>query len=170
MNSRYEEACELIELYKLDEAFNILKDLLEEDGSNYLVLNKLGAIYARQKNYEEARNSFNSALSINPDYAPAIVNLGNLELEEGKNQEAIDYYNKAIEKDSEYHLAYYNMAVAYKRMGKLEDYFKLYKRYKRKYREYMRNQNMAEATKHRSKALQISTALILFVVLIIILK
>lgn len=170
MDELYKYGCDLLEQNKLTEAFEAFVSILQQDNQNYLAMNKLGVICARERRPEDARAHFQAALAINPDNAPTIVNLGNLSLEQGEYQEAIAYYEKALSIDSKYHLAYYNLGVAYKKIGNYDEYFKNLKEYKRYYKEYLKSEDKKEAFKLRNKALQISGILVILVALFFILK
>jgi tetratricopeptide (TPR) repeat protein len=101
-------------------------DALLEDASlaadeRAFIANKRGVALVELKRIEEARAAFEQALAIVPKFAPALVNLGNLQLEAGAVEEAIRYYEKAIASDEDYALAHHNLGVAYKRLGRTGD-------------------------------------------------
>ena len=83
--------------------------------------NKRGVALVELKRKEEARAAFEQALEIQPKFAPALVNIGNLYLEAGETDEAITYYESAVRSDEEYALAHHNLGVAYKRLGRTGD-------------------------------------------------
>jgi tetratricopeptide (TPR) repeat protein len=85
------------------------------------VANKRGVALIDLRRIDEAREAFEQALQIDPRFAPAIVNLGNLQLETGDMQAAIAHYERAIACDEEYAPAHHNLGVAYKRLGKMND-------------------------------------------------
>ena len=60
-------------------------------------------------------------LAIKPDYADAYNNMGNALKEQGKLEEAIEAYNKALAIKPDYADAYNNMGNALKEQGKLEE-------------------------------------------------
>lgn len=57
-------------------AVSYSKDVLLNDPNNYELWNRLGELYFRTKNYEEALNSFEMALSINSKFEPSLNNKG----------------------------------------------------------------------------------------------
>ncbi|MEO9264396.1 MAG: hypothetical protein ABI282_09890 [Candidatus Baltobacteraceae bacterium] len=79
------------------------------------LLNKRGAARARLGNRDMARADFEAALEVVPNYAPSLVNVGNLALEDGLTGEAVKRYESAIVADARYAAAYFNLSVAYKR-------------------------------------------------------
>lgn len=170
MDDTYLDACLLLEQNKLDEASVIFNSILEQDKGCYKSLNKLGVIFAKQKNYEKAVEYFKRALELQLDYAPAIVNLGNQAQEQGDNQTALDYYTEAISKDESYHMAYYNMAVTYKSMGNLAEYFKYLKQYKQHYKQHLNNKDKAEAARLRGNAMKLSGVAIAILVLFFVFR
>lgn len=85
------------------------------------LFNKRGVAYMGSDKRERAREDFAAALEAVARYAPALTNLGNLLLEEGRLDAAIARYESAMEADPEYALAYLNASVAYKRGGRLAD-------------------------------------------------
>jgi lipoprotein NlpI len=85
------------------------------------LLNKRGVARIGLQLREQARADFEAALELNPLFAPAIANLGNLLLEAGDLDGAIDAYERAITCDGDYAVAYFNLGVAYKRRGRVAD-------------------------------------------------
>lgn len=131
IEQQYSTACSLIEAGKLEQAFDTLKAILEQDRQYYPAINKLGVIYANQKKHEAAKECFHQALEIKPDYAPAFVNLGNLHMEAGDYSYAIELYKRALENDADYCFAYYNLAIAYKKLGDYSKYVQFIKEYRK---------------------------------------
>lgn len=85
------------------------------------VANKRGVALMDLRRSGDARIAFEHALSIVPNYAPALVNIGNLHLEAGNTDEAIRFYERAVLSDDDYATAHHNLAVAYKRLGRTHD-------------------------------------------------
>jgi len=81
------------------------------------IANKRGVALIHLKRSSEARAAFEDALKVLPAYAPALVNLGNLQLESGDLEAAIGTYRAAVASDDEYALAHHNLGVALKRQG-----------------------------------------------------
>lgn len=86
-----------------------------------LLFNKRGVARVLCGRREDARADFCAALEAVPRYAPALTNIGNLLLEDGKLDEAIEQLRAAIRADDEYALAHRNLGVAYRRAGRLGD-------------------------------------------------
>lgn len=82
------------------------------------VQNKRGVALVTLERWPDACAAFEAALQARPGFAPALVNLGNLFLEEGRTAEAIALYERALEADPEYAPAYFNFGIACKRSGR----------------------------------------------------
>lgn len=85
------------------------------------LLNKRGVARIGLQRHEDAHADFETALELNPSFAPAIANLGNLLFEAGDLEGAIAKYERAIACDAEYAVAYFNLGVAYKRCGRVAE-------------------------------------------------
>jgi tetratricopeptide (TPR) repeat protein len=124
---RDEFACALEALDRRDfsRAQSELDSLIEGHSSGGMerafLLNKRGVARIGLELRELARADFEAALEAQSQYAPALTNLGNLLLESGRLQDAIDHYERAIASDDEYAVAYLNLGVAYKRAGRIAE-------------------------------------------------
>ncbi len=95
----------------------LLTQRLAEEERAFL-LNKRGVTRMGLKLPELARADFEASLKARPGYAPALTNLGNMLLEEGRLEAAIANYESAIAADPDYAIAYLNLGVACKRAGR----------------------------------------------------
>lgn len=102
---------------QLDTAHEEYQLLAEQFPSDPRPLNKLGVLAAKREKYTDAKNNFRMALAIDPQHVPALTNLANLELHEGRVETALLEYQRIIAIDPDYAPAYQNMAVAYRRLG-----------------------------------------------------
>lgn len=82
-------------------------------------VHKRGVMLIRLGQREAAREAFLAALDLEHAYAPSLTNLGNMELEEGRVQEAVVYYKQAIAAQPDYPGAHHNLGIAYRRLGRL---------------------------------------------------
>jgi tetratricopeptide (TPR) repeat protein len=62
--------------------------------------------------------AFAAALEADSSCVPAIVNVGNLLLEDGIFDDAVAHYEAALRIDAEYSAAHLNLGIAYKRLGR----------------------------------------------------
>ncbi|HEY6449235.1 MAG TPA: tetratricopeptide repeat protein [Candidatus Cybelea sp.] len=95
----------------------LAKERLAEEERAFL-LNKRGVARMGLKLPELARADFEASLKAHPGYPPALTNLGNMLLEEGRLEAAIANYETAIAADPDYAIAYLNLGVACKRAGR----------------------------------------------------
>ena len=83
--------------------------------------NKRGVARIGCNRPDDARADFDAALRWVANYPPALTNLGNLLLEQGRVDDAIARYQAAILADPDYAVAHLNLGVAYKRAGRVEE-------------------------------------------------
>lgn len=89
-----------------------------EAGAVAAAANKRGVTLVALRRRDEALAAFCDALAADEGCAPALVNIGNLLLEDGHPADAVDYYEAAIRADERYHVAYRNLGVALKGLGR----------------------------------------------------
>ena len=89
-----------------------------DDARRAATHNKRGVAYVGLGRRPEALEAFCAALDSDERCAPALVNIGNLLLEDGHAQDAIDYYEAAIRADETYPPAHRNLGIALKRLGR----------------------------------------------------
>ena len=80
-----------------------------------------GVVLIRLDRREEARDAFTEAATLRGDYAPALTNLGNMALEQDDVEGAIQLYRRAIAASPDYPGAHHNLAVAYRRQGRMSE-------------------------------------------------
>jgi len=79
---------------------------------------------------EPAKEKLNKAISLDPNMSQAYNLLGYIEKKEGNINKAITYYLKAIDKNPEYAIAHYNVALLYDiYLQDIPDAIQHYKRY-----------------------------------------
>lgn len=79
-----------------------------------------GTAYIFQNETAKAEACFLRALEGDPRHYRAITNRGNLALEAGRTEEAIEAYRKALTLDEDFVNAHHNLGVAYRRLGKID--------------------------------------------------
>ena len=77
-------------------------------------------MYSNLKKFEDAKNNYETALKIKPDFVNAIVNLGNLYFEMNDFERAIEKLSKAIQIDDKNSLAHYNLGLVYQSIGNFD--------------------------------------------------
>ncbi len=74
---------------------------------------KLGLIFLYNNLIKDAIEQFETALSIDPDSAAALSNLGLAYIQVGNNNKAIQYLKQALSKNKNYADVYHNLGLAY---------------------------------------------------------
>ena len=92
------------------------------------IANKRGVVLVACGNRAEARSAFAAALTQLPRFAPARVNLGNLELEAGAFDAAIAEYEAALRAEPDFPGAYRHLGIAFKRLGRTDEAVRALKR------------------------------------------
>lgn len=103
------------------QALQALDELLETESDvsqRAAIANKRGVALVAMDRRDEARAAFDDALRIVSEFAPALVNLGNLELEADRCESAVSFYERALQSDRELSSAHRHLGLAYKRMGR----------------------------------------------------
>jgi tetratricopeptide (TPR) repeat protein len=104
---------------KNDEAIASFEKALQLDPSLSSVHYNLGAAYERKDNLEKAREHFQAAIKLKPDFGEAYLSLGNSYLAERKfDAPAIEALTKATELLPANYNAFYNLGVCYSNSGK----------------------------------------------------
>jgi tetratricopeptide (TPR) repeat protein len=110
-----------LETGQYDEALDRLAALLDaarRPQERAFLLNKLGIGLVGLGRRDEARAAFGASLAEIERYAPALVNLGNMLLEDGALEDAVALYQAALRADEDYAGAHLNLSVALKRLGR----------------------------------------------------
>lgn len=90
--------------------------------------NNLADSYEKLGRLDDALKEYRLILEeIDPHYVRAYYGIGNVLLKEGKPQEAVRYYLKAIRMHPKFALAYNNLGIAYDNLGMYEDAIAAYK-------------------------------------------
>ncbi|HOT28577.1 MAG TPA: tetratricopeptide repeat protein [Candidatus Ozemobacteraceae bacterium] len=84
---------------RTDDALQALNELASENKATAQVFDETGLVYAKLGRFAEAGACWKRALSANPSYAPAMFNIGQLAMEQGKADEARDWFDKALARE-----------------------------------------------------------------------
>lgn len=131
MKTSYDKAVKHLEFGELDEAEDALHTYLKENPTDAMAHNKLGVVFVRRPNLEEAKRCFEEALKHDRYLVHTLTNLGNIAREEGELEQAIEYYQKAILLDQDYPLPHNNLGVVYKQLNRYGDFIREIKTAKR---------------------------------------
>jgi Flp pilus assembly protein TadD len=113
----YEQAVDKLERWQLDEAEELLRQLLDADPEHAKAVNKLGVVYARRDELGPAEELFEQAIALDPNDPGPYCNLGNIYAQREWNDRAKDLYEKALALDPEHPNALHNLGVIHRRAG-----------------------------------------------------
>ena len=112
---------------QLQQALSESSQLLERFPNSVILYNIAGACNAGLMQFDAAINNYKKALKINPYYADAYSNMGNVLKDKGDLEAAIENYKQALKIKPDYAQAYNNMGNALKDKGDLEAAIQSYK-------------------------------------------
>ena len=112
----------------LQQADAIYRQVLAADPRNFDALHLLGVLAYQCERYDEAADLISHALSQNPSYAPAHNNMGNVFRAQGKGEQALACFGKAVVLDPDYLDAYINQGALLRSLGKLTEALSCYER------------------------------------------
>ena len=111
----------LAEIYCKQSQLNIAeqhaKEAVERAPADADTHYRLGYIYTHQAKFDEALAAFKRTLAQNPGFPEVYEWLGLIALMRNEPQQAVTYYQTAIEKKPYVQSAYYNLAKAYRLLG-----------------------------------------------------
>ena len=102
-----------------------LEKKIKETRDNYRAVNSLGVLYARYGLYDKAEVEFQKIVR-QTDFAPALMNMGNLAFAGNRMEDALDYYIRADRKRPGKPQVVLNLARVNYELGKYEQVEKYY--------------------------------------------
>lgn len=128
----YAEAISAMKSGNTENAQTLLISLINQQPNFSNAHVNLGIIFIKNKSFNEAENSINRALIINPNNIYALNQLGYLYRINGEFSKAKASYEKAIDIDSDYAYAHLNLGILYDLyLYDLENAIEQYKLYKK---------------------------------------
>ena len=95
-------------------SISILKDEIKKSPENYNLHFVLGELLIMQKDFDKAKEEFLNVLKMKPDHYLSYITLGYITLEvQNKPQDAIDYFEKAVQYAPDKAVVYNTFAIAY---------------------------------------------------------
>jgi tetratricopeptide (TPR) repeat protein len=82
---------------------------------------RAGETYLSKRQYIDAEIHLWQALQINPEYIPALIDMGSLRAEQRNFEKAIQYFSKALAIDPLNATAHFNLSTLYKRQGRFAE-------------------------------------------------
>ncbi len=120
----YEAQLQLGVLYsdkKNPVAINYLQNSINLKPRTIEPYHQLGLFFQENNRVQSAIITYNSILDIEPEFVPALYNLGYIQLVYQQNfVRAIDYFSKVVQLTPEYAEAWYNRGYCYELLGQLE--------------------------------------------------
>lgn len=119
----YEQAVKNLQDKRISLGLNALQQAIALDPDNAIYRNALGVVYLDLRRPVDAQAEFQRAVELNPSYAEAHHNLGLAQAEQGRFEQAITWYRKALTLPTYTtpEVAYNNMANASFAMGKFKE-------------------------------------------------
>ncbi|MGB3962090.1 MAG: tetratricopeptide repeat protein [Sulfurimonas sp.] len=126
-NKIFAEAVKKHQENKLDEAEIMYEQILKIDPKHAATLHALGLLLTSKKEYKRATQLIKKAISLKA-HEVYYHNLGALFGRQGKNQNAVEMYEKAIKLNPRYAEAYYSLGVTLKDLGKTDDAINMFEK------------------------------------------
>ncbi len=96
---------------------SLFKDQLTNWHDNVEILNSTGVRYLKSGDFERAKEIFDRAVALDPEYANSYSNIGGILYRMGDLEGAIEYLEKAIEVDPYFLPAYENLRSVKEAVG-----------------------------------------------------
>jgi predicted Zn-dependent protease len=110
-------------------AADTLVELLQLAPDDPYALRTSGVIAVSERDWGLAEAHFGSYLLFHPDSADAQLMMGNLMLEIGRLEMALEYLTASVALDPEEHLAYRSLGTTFEQLGRFEDAATSFERY-----------------------------------------
>lgn len=112
----------------LDQAIKEFQDMIKRFPENAKCYSKLGACFACQKKFKQAKEYIEKAIDLNSKFPESYNNLGNIFLEEKNYKKAVELYEKAIDLNPDYAAAHSNLGLAYKKLNQYDKAVRSFKK------------------------------------------
>lgn len=106
---------------RYEDALTAIQQALEIFPRDPFALNLLGSIYTKQEKWDEAQRFFNRALNEDPGFFPARFNLGEVLFLQGKNEEALTYFENLNQMFQENGLIQFKLVTLFLLTNRPED-------------------------------------------------
>ena len=99
-------AYEALSANRNEEAAKYYRESLKNDVCDEVIFYNFAVALNRLGESEEADSALNQCLKLNPDFEPALMYLGNIEVARGNKEKAIAYYKRLLVVNRKYDEAY----------------------------------------------------------------
>jgi len=161
----YEEALAHLEAWRLDEAEEGLRKVIEMDPEHARAFNKLGVIFARRGDLRQAEDCFSQAVTLDDQLASVHSNLGNIYAERDWIDRAKASYERALALDPGNPTAMHNLGVLYRKGGDIGRGVDLMKQATRSERNRLRDDTRRDPESRR--VVRIGLAILIVAVFVI---
>jgi tetratricopeptide (TPR) repeat protein len=155
------KATALVQLNRLSEAEQVLRETIAIDEKAWQAYLLLGSVYDRQKQYEDAVVAYRKAVTVNPKSASAYNNLGVSLFLMRKYQESAEALLSAISIDPSNQQSYNNLGLSLFKLGKYPEALETFKKggdeassYNNMGVLYMEEKKYEEAIEYFEKAIE----------------
>ncbi len=93
-----------------EEAIDFFENVLRIDDRDEMIFYNFAAALYNDGQYQRADSVLKKGLEINPDFEPILMYLGNIARSQGREVEAISYYERVIEANKKYFEAYVSLS------------------------------------------------------------
>ena len=95
--SMFQKAEDAVSKKKLDQAIDLLKQVVETDKNDFQAWTALGSVYYAEQKFDDAEGAYLKAIDVHPASPRAYVNLGRVRSSQKKFAEAVEPLTKAVE-------------------------------------------------------------------------
>jgi len=113
----FQQAVQLHQQGRLNEARFAYENLLSQQGTHSPACYLLGVVHAQEKKYVEAEHWIQKSVALEPNNSAAWCNLGNVQRETQQFESAAHSYKKALQISPQLPEAHHNLGIAYREMG-----------------------------------------------------
>lgn len=92
----FEKAAASLKEKKPENSIKLFKAITEKDANDFVAWTELGNLYFTDNKPTEAEASYAKAISLKPDFMPALMNAGKLYISQKKPDQAVDTLTKAV--------------------------------------------------------------------------
>ncbi len=114
-----------------DKAYTAINQAIKKEPKSGIYYNLKGMAHEAQLNNDEARQAYQRAIEVEPEYLPALLSLGKLSVAEGQLEQARSYFQGVLKANSKHMQAQLALAQLALREGDEREFLKLAEQAKR---------------------------------------